>query len=283
MNDRPLIGLALSGGAARGLAHIGVLRVFEQNGIPIDMIAGTSAGSIVGGAYAAGLSADQIAGIGVKLRWRNIGKMTLSRLGLQSNLRLEELLRARLPVSRFEQLRIPFAAVATDLHTGEAVVMSGTGDLPFAIRASCAVPGWYVPVVDEKGRQLVDGGLVANLPTSQARALGADLVIAVDVNAEGAKFMGPPHSAFGIVVQAMMVVQRTVARHQLVDADVVIRPKVGHLRWDEVGRAAEFIRLGEEAAELAIPEIKRLLIPPNGPSPEFRSLQGEEAESKLGG
>jgi NTE family protein len=261
MQERPKIGLALSGGAARGLAHIGVIRVFENEGIPIDLVAGTSAGSIVGGALAAGLSADEIAEIGARLRWRNIGKMTLSKLGLQSNQRLEDLLRRHLPISRFEDLRIPFAAVATDLRSGDPVVMSGTGDVPFAIRASCAIPGFYVPVVDEAGRQLVDGGLVSNMPASEVRALGADIVIAVDVNSEGAKFMGPPQSAFGIVVQAMMVVQRTVIRHQSVDADLVIRPLVGHLRWDEVGRAQEFIRAGEEAARLAIPRIKAMLRP----------------------
>jgi NTE family protein len=260
--QRPKIGLALSGGAARGMAHIGVLRVFEANGIPIDMIAGTSAGAIVGGAYAAGLSPDEIAAISSSLRWRDVGKMTLSRLGIQSNIRLEELIRARLPITRFEDLRLPFAAVATDLNSGEAVVMSGTGDVPFAIRASCAIPGWYVPVTDAEGRQLVDGGLVANMPASQARGLGADLVIAVDVNSEGAKFMGAPQSALGIILQSFMVVQRTVIRHQLVDADVVVRPLVGHLRWDEVGRAAEFIQAGEEAARLVVPRIKELLAPP---------------------
>ncbi|MEO6392301.1 MAG: patatin-like phospholipase family protein, partial [Pyrinomonadaceae bacterium] len=154
-----------------------------------------------------------------------------------------------------------FAAVATDLQTGDPVVMSGTGDVPFAIRASCTIPGIYVPVTDPAGRQLVDGGLVANIPAREARALGADLVIAVDVNSEGAKFLGPPKSAFGIVVQSMMVVQRTAARHQLVDADLVIRPLVGHLRWDEMGRAQEFIQAGEEAARLALPQIKQLLAP----------------------
>jgi NTE family protein len=254
--------LALSGGAARGLAHIGVFRVLAEHGIPIDMIAGTSAGAIVGGAYAAGLEPDEIAQIGLRLRWRQVGKMTLSRLGLQSNLRLEQLLRTHLPVTRFEDLRIPFAAVATDLKTGDPVVLSGTGDVPFAIRASCTIPGWYVPVTDESGRQLVDGGLVANLPASQARAMGADIVIAVDVNYEGAKFMGPPRSALGIVVQSMMVIQRTIVGHQSVDADLVIRPLVGHLRWDEVGRAQEFITAGEEAARLAIPQLKELLTSP---------------------
>src|SRR5215218_6078190 len=132
----PALGLALSGGAARGMAHVGVLRALLENGIPIDCIAGTSAGSIVAGAFASGMSIDEIAEFGRSLRWRDIGRMTMSRLGVQSNERLEQYLRARLPITKFEDMPIPFAAVATDLKTGEAVVLKDTGDVPFAIRAS---------------------------------------------------------------------------------------------------------------------------------------------------
>jgi len=139
------------------------------------------------------------------------------------------------------------------------VVMSGEGDLPFAIRASCCVPGWYIPVVDPAGRQLVDGGLVANIPVSQARDLGADFVIAVDVNAEGAKFLGPPHSVIGILIQTMMVVQRTASIYQLKSADLVIRPRVGHIRWDEMARADELLAAGYEAAIEKVEQIKNML------------------------
>src|SRR5688572_31796442 len=110
----PTVGLALSGGAARGIAHVGVLRALIENKIPIDCVAGTSAGSIVGGAHAAGIPIDEIADFGGGLRWRDVGKMTMSRLGVQSNERLEEYLRARFPVTRFEDLSIPLAVVATD-------------------------------------------------------------------------------------------------------------------------------------------------------------------------
>src|ERR1041385_4413745 len=153
----PRIGLALGGGAARGLAHVGVLRALIENDISIACIAGTSAGSIVGGAFASGLSIEKIADFGRELRWSDIGRVTMSKLGVPSNERLEQYMRARLPVSRFEQLRSSFAAGATEVKTGAAVVMRDVGDLPFAIRASCAIPGWYVPVVDPHGRQLVDG------------------------------------------------------------------------------------------------------------------------------
>ena len=170
-------------------------------------------------------------------------------------------MRARFPVTRFEELPVPFAAVATDLQTGARVVMRDEGDLGFAIRASCAVPGWYVPVTDSEGRQLVDGGLVANLPVSVVRALGAEVVVAVDVNSEGAKFLGPPNSVIGVLLQSMLVVQRVAVEHQRQLADVVISPSVGHLRWDEMRRAAEFIDAGCEAARAAIPAIKELLEP----------------------
>lgn len=270
---RPRVGLALSGGAARGLAHVGVLRALEEHAIPIDVIAGTSAGALVGGVYAAGLPLDEIEKIGRTLRWRDIGRMTLSRLGIQSNARLEDLLRPRLPVTRFEDLRIPFAAVATDLHSGAPVVMSGEGDLAFAIRASCCVPGWYIPATEPDGRQLVDGGLVANIPASYARELGADLVIAVDVNAEGAKFLGPPQSVIGILLQTMMVVQRTASIHQLKAADVVIRPRVGHIRWDEMTRADELIAAGYEAAVETIEEIMAVMQSQSQPASRWYQLR----------
>ena len=256
---RPTIGLALSGGAARGIAHIGVLLALAEHKISIDYVAGTSAGSLVGGAFASGMPLAEIEAIGRSLRWRDIGRVTMSRLGVQSNERLDVYLRSRLPVTRFEDLPIPFAAVATDLNSGVPVILRNKGDLPFAIRASCAIPGWYVPVSDEDGRQLVDGGLVAIIPSSVARSLGADIVVAVDVNAEGATFLGPSRSVIGILLQSMMVVQRTASRYQLEAADLVIKPRVGHIRWDEMARADELILAGYEAGIESIPGILALL------------------------
>lgn len=254
----PKIGLALSGGAARGMAHTGVLRALLENDIRIDCIAGTSAGSIVGGAYAAGMPIAEIADLGRKLRWRDIGRVTMSRLGVQSNERLEAYLRARLPVHKFEELPIPFATVATELKTGAPVILRDTGDLPFAIRASCTIPGWYVPVIDEQGRQLVDGGLVAVIPATVTRALGADLVISVDVN-DGATFIGPTSSVFGVLLQSLMVVQKTASHYQRQSSDLVISPKVGHIRWDQVGRADELMDLGYAAGLESIPRLRALL------------------------
>jgi len=256
---RPRVGLALSGGAARAFAHLGVLRVLEAHHIPVDCIAGTSAGAIVGALLAAGVPVAGIEEISRNLRWRDVGRMTLSRLGVQSNAPLEDWLRKHLPVTRFEDLPIPFAAVAADLHAGTSVTLSGTGDVPFAVRASCALPGWYIPVADKHGRQLVDGGLVANVPAAAARFLGADIVIAVDVNAEGAKFLGTPRTAFGVLLQSLMVVTRTVSGYQWQDADIIIQPKIGHIRWDELGRNDELRAAGEAATRHCLADIKRLL------------------------
>lgn len=255
----PKIGLALSGGAARGMAHVGVLRAFAENGIPIDCIAGTSAGSIVAGAYASGMPIEEIAEFGRELRWRHIGRVTMSRLGFQSNARLEQHLRTRLPITRFEDLRVPLAVVATDLKTHSAVVMKDHGDVAFAIRASCTIPGWYVPVIDEKGRHLVDGGLVAVIPSIATRLLGADIVIAVDVNSAGATFISHTSSVIGVLFQSMMVVQKTGSARQREISDFVIDPKIGHIRWHKLGRVDEIINAGYEAALQSIPEIRELI------------------------
>lgn len=270
---RPHIGLALSGGGARGLAHVGVLRALAEHDIPIDCIAGTSAGALVGGVLASGMALSEIESIGRSLRWRDVGRMTMSRMGVQSNARIEQYLRERLPVTRFEELPIPFAAVATDLQSGRGVILQGEGDVPFAIRASCAIPGWYIPVTDPEGRQLVDGGLVANIPSDIARSMGADIVIAVDVNAEGAAFLGPSLSIISVVLQSMMLVQRTASLYQLSAADVVIKPRVGHIRWDEMTRAEELIAAGYEAGIESIPDIQTAIAAATKPASKWYQLR----------
>lgn len=279
--ERPRLALALSGGASRGVAHVGVLKVFKEHGITVDCVAGTSAGALVGGAFAAGMSIGELEALGKSLRWRDFGRMTLSRLGVQSNERMEDYIRARFPHTRFEDLPIPFAAVATDLRTGAAIVMRDRGDVAFAIRASCAVPGWYVPVTDAQGRQLVDGGLVSNVPTATARALGADIVVAVDVNHDGAKFLGPPTSVVGVLLQTMILVQRTASAHQRQSADVVISPEVGHVRWDDMTHADELLEAGSQAARAALPAIEELLEPPRQPESVgwLRSRRGRNKQT----
>jgi NTE family protein len=250
------IGLALSGGAARGMAHVGVLKILVENKIPIHCVAGTSAGSIVGVAFAAGMPIEEIAELAIKVRWSAMARFAFSRFGILSTEPLKNYIRQNIPVKNFEETVVPFACVATDLDTGEAVVIKETGDLSEAVAASCAIPGIYVPV-SRDGKQLVDGGIAEIVPTSAVRSLGADFVIAVDVNSEGAKFLGAPQTVLGIFFQSAMLLMRNVAKHQLNSANVVIRPSVGHLRWDEVGRAREFIAAGEEAARAVVEEIKK--------------------------
>ncbi len=257
--DRPRIGLALSGGAARGIAHVGVLRALEENNIPIDAIAGASAGALIGGAYAAGLSIPQLEELAKRFRWRHMGRPSFSRLGLQSNKRMETFLRAILPVTRFEDLKIPFAALAMDLHRGSAVVLRDEGDVPFAIRASTCIPAFYVPVRDPDGRWLVDGGLVASLPISHVRAFDVDYVIASDVNFDGARFFGGPKTAMGVLAHVFVAVEKVVANQDRADADVLIAPKVGHIRWDQTRRADELVKLGYEAALGSMDRIKSLI------------------------
>jgi len=257
--NRPRIGLALSGGAARGIAHVGVLRALEENRIPIDAIAGASAGALVGGSYAAGLSIDELEKMARGFRWRHTARLSFSRLGLQTNARMEKYLRARLPVTRFEDLKIPFAAMVTDLRKGSLIVFRDTGDLPFAIRASTCIPAVYAPTRDRDGRLLIDGGIVANLPVSHVRALGADIAIAVDVNADGIRFFDEPHTALGVLAFTFIAVERIVSNQERANADLLITPKVGHIRWDQTRRADELVRAGYEAGLESIEKIKQII------------------------
>src|SRR2546430_3598976 len=258
-SDRLRVGLALSGGAARGIAHVGVLRALIENDIPIDAISGPPAGSLIGGFFAAVLSIERLAEMAATFRWRHTARLSFSRLGLQSNARMETFLRANLPVTRFEDLKIPFAAMVTDLRKGSVIVFRDKGGLPFAIRASCAIPFVYAPVEDRDGRLLIDGGIVQSLPISQTRDLGADIVIAVDVNFDGVKFFDRPRTALGVLAYTFIAVERIVSNQERRDADFLIVPKVGHIRWDQTHRADELVRAGYEAGLESIDEIKTLI------------------------
>jgi NTE family protein len=257
MPSRAGIGLALGGGFARGFAHLGVLQVLEQNRIPISHIAGTSVGSILGAAYASGAPLARIIDTCRTLRFRDIARWRVSRLGLASNQRLEILIERVFDSRRFEDLRIPLAVVATDLTSGEPVVFT-QGNLVDAIRASCAFPGLFEPV--EIGtRCLADGGLVAPVPTRAARDLGAAVVIGVSVGMQDGH-RGAPTNIFQVVSRAVSAAQK----HQLEvwerHADLVLRPDVQSLAWDDFHRAEEAIAAGVAAARRALPRIEKLLV-----------------------
>ncbi|MFN0119545.1 MAG: patatin-like phospholipase family protein [Blastocatellia bacterium] len=255
---RPRIGLALGGGVARGIAHVGVLRELERNNIPIDLIAGTSVGSLVGGGYAAGLSPDDLEKAALKIRWSDIGRVTVSRLGFFNSARMEDFIHNLFPIHEIEKMKLPFGAVATDIQEGRMVVFT-EGDAALAIRASCAIPCYFIPVV-VNGRMMVDGGLTGHLPAAVVRSMGADIVIAVDVHSQGIP-IPPPNNIFTLMYQSLSVMGRSSVGYLYNDADVIVRPKVGHVRPDDLTRAAEMIAAGEQAVRESIDQIRQKLIP----------------------
>jgi NTE family protein len=278
--ERTGVGLALGGGFARGFAHLGVLQVLEQNRIPISFIAGTSVGSILGAAYASGAPLARIIATCRTLRFRDIARWRVSRLGLASNHRLGDLIEQVFESKCFEDLQIPMAVVATDLANGEPVVFTH-GNLCEAIRASCAFPGLFEPV-QIGTRYLADGGLVAQVPTCAARELGATRVIGVSVGLEDGH-RGAPSNIFQVVCRAVSAAQK----HQLEiwerHADLVLRPDVQSLAWDDFDRADEAIEAGAAAARRALPRIQKLICATQSQDShiEYQARLEAEAQSQL--
>ena len=256
MSRRVRWALALGGGAARGIAHVGVLRVLEREGLKPDLVVGTSVGAMVGAFYASGVSADRLAALGETIRWSHMARPVVSRQGLLSNDRLAELMERILPVRTFDELSIPFACMATDLGTSEPVLLR-EGELSSAVRASCAIPGMVVPV-ERNGRILIDGGVAANLPTQIARTLGAEVVIAVDVN-HSFKRPEPPRHMLSIVMHSFFTIGRVADRIATDHADLLITPDVGDVGFDQLHRHAELLWAGERAGLQALPKLRSLI------------------------
>ncbi|RLC20266.1 MAG: patatin [Deltaproteobacteria bacterium] len=291
--ERLKIGLVLSGGGARGAAHIGVIKVLERMHIPIDYIAGTSMGSIVGGLYASGMTSAQIEGVVTSLDWDNAlqddiprkdrsfrlktddrNNLIKSKPGLSDNLEIKTpsglmqgqildliLKRLVLPVSSvhdFDELKIPYRAIATDLVTGNAVVL-GSGDLAKAMRASMSVPAIFAPV-EIDGKLLVDGGLSNNLPIDVVRTMGADIVIAVDISTP-LLAREALTSILGITEQLTSIMTRKNTEEQiatLTSKDVFIVPDLGDITSSSFDRTGQAIPIGVLAAEQKQPELLRL-------------------------
>ena len=253
---RPGIGIALGGGFARGYAHLGVLKVFEEHDIPISCIAGSSVGSILGAAYASGARLQRIMDQCREIRFRDFARWRVSRFGLASNDRLGALVQRFFDSRQFEDLVIPTAVVATDLGNGDPVIFK-QGSLADAIRASCAFPGLFEPI-QIGTRYLADGGLVAPVPTRAARELGAEIVVGVSVGMHDGQG-GPPTNIFQVVSRAVSAAQK----HQLElwerHADLVLRPQVQSIAWDDFERIDESIEAGASAARSALPQIRKLL------------------------
>ena len=257
---RPRVGLALSGGFARGIAHIGVLKVLEQSRIPIDCIAGTSVGALVGAAYASGMPLEEIQRQAAQTQFKDFGRWTFSWLGLATNQRLEGYLKRYPEMTQFEQMKIPLAIVATDLTTGEAVAFT-QGPVGPALRASCAYPGLFLPV-EHQGRTLVDGFLAAPVPVDAARQLGADVVIAVHLEPGSIE---KPRNMVDVIGRSFSIIQQYAHLDWRSKADVVIEPDVQDFVWDDFGKTSEMIAAGETAARAALPTILRALAPPARP------------------
>jgi len=246
------VGLALSGGAVLGAAHIGVLEVLEEHGIRPSCVAGTSAGSAVGVVYCAGMSLSQIREVALHLEWKQLGSVVIPRRGFLDGSRLEESIIELIGDRTFDDLPIPFAAVAADLASEQLVILS-KGRVAPAVRASCALPGVFTPV-EREGRLLVDGGLINNLPVSAVIDMGAEYVIAVDLSAPPSESREMPESLLDIWFLSVATLIRNAHREASL-ADVVIRPDVGQFGWIDVSSIPTLIERGREAAEAMIGQI----------------------------
>jgi NTE family protein len=249
----PKIGIALGGGFARGLAHIGVLRILQEEGIPIDYVAGTSVGSIVGASYCSGISAREMQEIAGIIRFKDFARWSLNKLGFCTNDRMNNFLCKIVKCKTFEELQTPLAVVATDFATGEAVVFR-SGPIVEAVRASCAYPCMFQPV-KVNGRLLVDGMLSHAVPTPPLRQMGADRVLAVHLNAHWVDTNGPRH-VFDVIGQCFSIAQAQMSCIWKRDADLVIEPNVDGFAYDGFERAKDLMLAGENSIRPVLPVIK---------------------------
>lgn len=252
--ERPRVGLALAGGFARGIAHIGVLRVLREAGIPIDCVAGTSVGALIGTSFCAGASLELMEEIGSGTSFTDFGRWTPSWLGLATNQRMEKFLAKFTPVKTFEELQIPLAIATTDIIAGVTVYYSHGSIVP-PLRASCAYPGLFVPIQYEN-RTLVDGFLTAPVPVEGAFLLGADLVIAVYMESES---LEPPRTFTDILSRSFNIIQRHADLAWRTQADIIIEPDVKQFVWDDFSKTPDMVAAGEIAALGALPQIRAAL------------------------
>lgn len=253
---KPLVvGLALGGGAAKGFAHIGVIKALEENGIKIHIIAGTSAGSIVGSLYAYGYTPSQLEKIAYQIDEISLADFTLSRNGIIKGNKLENFVNQKVANTPLEKLKTPFIAVATDLDSGIGVGFNN-GNTGLAVRASCAIPNLFIPVLINKHRY-VDGGLTATVPVSYLKQAGASFIIAVDVSARPQK-----NKAYGFLSnldQTLNIMNVKLINEQLEQADIVIKPNISKVSSFAFDQKSKSIKLGYDAAMAVMPEIKKQL------------------------
>lgn len=249
----PKVALVLGGGAARGFAHVGVIKVLEAQGISPDIVVGTSAGSVVGALYAGGYSGFELQKIAFQLDEANVSDLVLPDRGFVKGEQLQSFINRTLQNRPIEKLSKIFAAVATDLQSGE-LVMFRRGNTGMAVRASSSVPGVFQPYTIA-GREYVDGGLTSPVPVKVARSLGADIIIAVDISAKprNAKI----NDSLDILLQTFAIMGNRISDYELMDADVVIRPNTAGIGSTEFEAKHLAIMEGEKAAQAALPAIRQ--------------------------
>jgi NTE family protein len=246
------VALALGGGAAKGFAHVGVIKVLEANGIVPDIITGTSAGSVVGSLYAAGYNASQLEQIANRLDESNLTDWTLSTRGFIKGERLQAFINTQVRNRPIEKLARPFGAVATDLDSGQRIVFR-QGNTGQAVRASASVPNVFVPVTIGRHRY-VDGGLVSPVPVSAAHEMGATFVIAVDISARPKP--GKASGFLSMLDQSLNIMSVAALAQELKQADIVIRPKVQNIGSTDFDARQQSIRVGEVAAQEMLAQIR---------------------------
>jgi NTE family protein len=252
---KPRIALVLGGGAARGFAHIGVIKALQAQGIEPDMVVGTSAGSVVGALYAAGMSGFELQRLALQMQESMVADWTLPDRGMLKGDALQDFINQKVKNLPIQKLPKPLGVVATDLQSGEMILFR-RGDTGRAVRASSAVPGVFQPV-EINGRDYVDGGLTSPVPAQSARSMGADFVIAVDIsNVERRNRLT---GTVDVLLQTFAIMGHAISRHELEDADVVIRPKTAEVSsTDFEGRHLAILE-GEKAAAAIMPELKARL------------------------
>ena len=255
----PAIGVALGGGFARGMAHIGVLKVLEEEGIPVRIVTGTSVGALIGASYCSGLPLEDLEKVAHSCRFATFARWTVSRYGLASNDRMVSFLTRTLRVKTFEELSIPLGVTATDFNSGEGIVFH-SGSIIDPVRASCAYPGMFLPV-QIGGRYMVDGMLSHPVPTRPLREMGADRVLAVHLRGTWANG-GAPRHLFDVIGQSFAIAQDAMSGVWRQAADLVIEPDVAGFAYDDFKRAKDLIRVGEAAMRSAMPEVRKWLAAP---------------------
>lgn len=248
---RPRVGIALAGGFARGIAHIGVLRALRAAKIPIDFVSGTSVGALIGAAYCGGTTLEEMERIGMATTFADFGRWTPSWIGLATNQRLEKYLARFTPATTFEELQIPLAIATSDLNAGITVYYSH-GPIAPPLRASCSYPGLFVPIQFD-GRMLVDGFLTAPVPVEGCFLQGADVVIAVHLEPGN---LEPPRTFTDVLSRSFNIIQRHADVAWRQQADVVIEPDVEKFVWDDFSKTPEMVAAGEATALAAIPQIR---------------------------